>query len=54
MHVSAKKIPVETTPGIKGGGIKESCGGGEFKYLMHCKNLCKCYNVPPPNNTKGT
>jgi hypothetical protein len=20
-------------------------------YLMHCKNLCKCYDVPPPSTT---
>jgi hypothetical protein len=20
-------------------------------YLIHCKNLCKCYNVPPPSTT---
>jgi hypothetical protein len=20
-------------------------------YLIHCKNLCKCYNVPPPRTT---
>jgi hypothetical protein len=25
-------IPVETVPGIRGGGMKESSGGGEFKY----------------------
>jgi hypothetical protein len=25
-------IPVETVPGIRGGGIGESSGGGEFKY----------------------
>jgi hypothetical protein len=24
--------PVETVPGIKEGGMKESSGGGEFKY----------------------
>jgi hypothetical protein len=18
-------------------------------YLIHCKNICKCYNIPPPN-----
>jgi hypothetical protein len=24
-------IPVETVPGIRGGGMKESSGGGEFK-----------------------
>jgi hypothetical protein len=32
MHVNAKMIPVETVPGIKGQGMKESSGGGEFKY----------------------
>jgi hypothetical protein len=32
MYVNTKMIPVETVPGIKGGGIKESSGGGEFKY----------------------
>jgi hypothetical protein len=25
-------IPIETIPGIMGGGIKENDGGGEFKY----------------------
>jgi hypothetical protein len=25
-------IPVETIPGIGGGGIKVSSGGGKFKY----------------------
>jgi hypothetical protein len=25
-------IPVETVPGIRGGGMKESTRGGEFKY----------------------
>jgi hypothetical protein len=25
-------IPVETIPGIGGGGIKENSGGGEFKH----------------------
>jgi hypothetical protein len=32
MYVNAKMLPVETVPGIEGGGIKESSGGGEFKY----------------------
>jgi hypothetical protein len=42
-------IPVETIPEIGREGIKESGGGGEFKYemLIHYKNLCKCHNVPP-------
>jgi hypothetical protein len=30
--------------------MKESSGGDDFMYdiLIHCKNLCKCHNVPPP------
>jgi hypothetical protein len=29
---NAKRIPIETVPGIGGGAIKESSGGGEFKF----------------------
>jgi hypothetical protein len=32
MYVNAKMITVETVPGIRGGGMNESRGGGEFKY----------------------
>jgi hypothetical protein len=32
MYVSAKMIPVETFPGIREGGMKDSNGRGEFKY----------------------
>jgi hypothetical protein len=48
MYVNAKMIPVETIPGIKGGEIKESRGrvDSSMIYLIHCKNLCKCHNVP--------
>jgi hypothetical protein len=44
-------IPVETVPGIRGGGMQERSGGGNLSlmYLILCKNLCKCYNVPPPS-----
>jgi hypothetical protein len=44
-------IPVETVPGIGGKGMKENSGEGEFKYdmLIHCKILCKCYNIPTPS-----
>jgi hypothetical protein len=31
MYVNGKMKPVETIPGMEG-GIKESNGGGEFKY----------------------
>jgi hypothetical protein len=50
MYVNAKMIPVETIPGIRGWGIRERGRGNEFNmiYLIHCKNLCKCHNVPHP------
>jgi hypothetical protein len=32
LYVDANMIPVETVPRIKGGGMKESSGEGEFKY----------------------
>jgi hypothetical protein len=50
MYVNAKMIPVETVPGIRGGEMWESSGRvNSCKiYLLHCKNLCKCYNVPHP------
>jgi hypothetical protein len=32
VFVNAKMIPVETIPGMEEGDIKESGGGGEFKY----------------------
>jgi hypothetical protein len=32
MYVNAKTIPVEIVPGIRGKGMKERSGGGEFKY----------------------
>jgi hypothetical protein len=32
MYINRKMRPVETVPGMVGGGIKENNGGGEFKY----------------------
>jgi hypothetical protein len=32
MYVNAKMIPIETVPGIGGEGIKQSGGGGKFKF----------------------
>jgi hypothetical protein len=32
MCETAKLIPVETVPGVGGGEMQESSGGGEFKY----------------------
>jgi hypothetical protein len=56
MYVNTKMAPVETIPGIGrvGGEIKETGRGGMdscMTYLIHCKNLCKCHNVPPPITT---
>jgi hypothetical protein len=31
MYINEKMIPVETVPGVRGEGMKESSGGGEFK-----------------------
>jgi hypothetical protein len=31
-NVNVKIIPVEIVPGIRGEGVKESNGGGKFKY----------------------
>jgi hypothetical protein len=52
MFVNAKMIPVEIVPGIQGGGKKAVEGvNSSMIYLMHCKNLCKCYNVSSPSTT---
>jgi hypothetical protein len=32
MYVNTKVIPVDTVPGIRGGEMAESSGGGDFKY----------------------
>jgi hypothetical protein len=45
IYVNAKMIPVETVLGMGGEG------NSSMIYLIHCKNLCKCYNVPTPNTT---
>jgi hypothetical protein len=43
-------IPVETVPGIRGGGMKVVEGENLIMiYLIHCKNLC--YNVPSLSTT---
>jgi hypothetical protein len=54
MYLSAQMIPVETVPGISGGGMKESSRGvnSSMIYLTHFKNLCKCYKVPLPSTIK--
>jgi hypothetical protein len=49
MYINAKMIPVETVPGISGWGIELEEENSSKMYLIHCKNLCKCYNIPPPS-----
>jgi hypothetical protein len=53
MYVNAKMTPVETVPGRTGEGMKRAMEGvnSSKTYLIHCKNLCKSYNVPPPSTT---
>jgi hypothetical protein len=48
MYVNAKMINVETIPGIGGWKDKgELCGvNSSMIYSTHCKNCCKCHNVP--------
>jgi hypothetical protein len=48
MHVSAKMIPDETVPGIR--RVVEGVNSSMIQ-LIHCKNLCKCHNVPPLSTT---
>jgi hypothetical protein len=37
---------VETIPGMGRGEINEN-DGGVNSTMIHCKNFCKCHNVPP-------
>jgi hypothetical protein len=50
MYVNGKIILVETIPGMGRGRMVEGVNSSMI-YLIHCKNLCKCYNVPPPSTT---
>jgi hypothetical protein len=49
MYANGKIRPVEIIPG----GIKENDEGvnSSMIYLIHCKNICKWHNVPPPSTT---
>jgi hypothetical protein len=44
--ISGNMRPVENVPGMGGGLIKEN-DGGVNSTMIHCKNFCKCHNVPP-------
>jgi hypothetical protein len=52
VYVKMIHIPVETVPGI-GEGERRAVEGvnSSMIYLIHCKSLCKWYNVPPPSTT---
>jgi hypothetical protein len=39
MYVNRKMRPVETTPGMGGGRVKENDGGGKFNYDILLKLL---------------
>jgi hypothetical protein len=43
-------LPVETIPGIGGGGWRRAVEGvnSSMITLIHYKNLCKCHDIPPP------
>jgi hypothetical protein len=43
MYINGKNVPVETIPGLGGGGIKEE---GVNSSVIYCENFCKCYDVP--------
>jgi hypothetical protein len=49
MYVNGKIIPVETIPGMGKKGIMRMVErmNSSMTYLIHCKNFCKCHNVPP-------
>jgi hypothetical protein len=53
MYENAKMLLAEKVPGIREGRKKGAVEGlnSSMKQLIHCKNLCKCYNVPPPSTT---
>jgi hypothetical protein len=56
MYVNAKMRPVETVPGMGEEGQRRMMEGvnSSVIYSIHCKNFCKCHNVPPPSITIKT
>jgi hypothetical protein len=52
MKINRKKIPVETVSQMRGRRLRMVEGvSSSMIYLIYCKNLCKCHNVPPPSIT---
>jgi hypothetical protein len=53
VYVTVKMTPVETVPDSWEGRKKKTMEGINSNiYLVHCKNLCKYYNVPPLSTIK--
>jgi hypothetical protein len=52
MYVNGKMTLVETIPGMEGWLRMVEGVNSTVIYLMHCKNFCKCHNVPPPGTIK--
>jgi hypothetical protein len=47
MNVNEKKIPVKSISQFRREGIRMLEGVNlAMIYLIHCKYLCKCHNVP--------
>jgi hypothetical protein len=53
MYINAKMILVESFPGNMVGGDERVVMGvnSSMIYLINCKNLCRCYHVPPLSTT---
>jgi hypothetical protein len=47
MYENGKIRSIETTAGMRVGGIKENNGGRLNSIMIYYKNFCKCHNVPP-------
>jgi hypothetical protein len=47
MYVNAKMIPIETVSRIRGRAMEGV--NSSIIYLIHCKNICKFYNVSSPS-----
>jgi hypothetical protein len=50
MYENGKMRPVETIPGMGGGGIKENDGGVNSTMMYYYKNFGECHNVSPCSN----
>jgi hypothetical protein len=47
MYVDGKIRPVETVAGMSGRGEIKETDGEVNPTMIHCKNFCKCHDVPP-------